>query len=103
MRRPGAIEHGRGTGDEGLAELGLVQIAAEDENREHRPVVRVLRHAGAAPIDDSSDRGAAEFLQHLIPRRGGRAKRLSIRSAAPAVKLWAPPAEDAADLETVQY
>jgi hypothetical protein len=67
MTCAGAIEDRRWPGDKFRPDLGLVQIRADHEKRENGPVVSVLGHAGVAPVNDPSDTGSAEALQHQFP------------------------------------
>ena len=70
MRSARLKENRRGAGDEVFAELGLVGTAAEDDKREQRPIMRMLRNARMAPVDNSSDLGSAEIAQTLSIREG---------------------------------
>src|ERR1700678_2311895 len=70
MRSARLKENRRGAGDEVFAELGLVGTAAEDDKREQRPIMRMLRNARMTPVDNSSDPGSAEISQTLSIREG---------------------------------
>ena len=86
MMRPGPIEDCGWPGNEPLAHFGLVQIGADNEERKNGPVMGVLRHAGAAPVDDPSDTGSAEASQHLVSRSFRDDVAAYINAAAQAVK-----------------
>jgi hypothetical protein len=68
MPRTGTIENRGWAGNELLPNLGLVQIGADHKERKNGPVMGVLRHAGAAWVDDPSDAGSTEASQHPISR-----------------------------------
>src|SRR4029077_13648293 len=58
------IENRGETGDEGLTQFSLVEVAAEYEDRQHGPIMRVLRNAAVAAVKYSSNSGATEPSQH---------------------------------------
>ena len=100
MSRPRAIEDRGRPGDKRLADVSLVQIGAHHKERNNRPVVGVLRHAGVAPVDDPSDRDSAEASQHQISYPS--------RMAWPLIKCCSASRQEkrpgwCRDLESVQY
>jgi hypothetical protein len=50
-----AVKNGGRPINQAPAEVGLIQIPPEHENRQHRPIVRVLRDPSVAEIYDSAD------------------------------------------------
>lgn len=73
VARAGAVENGRRPLDEALSEIRLVQIAPEDEDRQHWPIMRMLRYSSATEIDHSPDDETAGFVQDVHrsrPRSG---------------------------------
>jgi hypothetical protein len=60
-----AVKNDRRTINQALSELGLIQIAPEHENRQHRPIVRMLGHPSVATIDKSADDDPAGLMQYV--------------------------------------
>jgi len=63
----GAVKNGRRTIDDPLSDIRLVQVAPEDENRQHRPIMRVFRYPSATEIHHSADDHAAGIMQDVHP------------------------------------
>ena len=106
MGGPRPVKNGRGPVDRPASDLALIHVAPEYEYRQHRPIVRVLRHPSVAEIDDSTDDDAAGLVQyvHLVM--------IELRSAGPFASLPLPRRGEVAGtsipaltahLETVQY
>ena len=65
MGRTRAVKDGRRTVNHAPSELGLIQIASEHENRQHRPVMRMLPYPSVAEIDNSADDDTARLVQYV--------------------------------------
>lgn len=105
MSRTRAVKDGRRTVNHAPSELGLIQIASEHENRQHRPVMRMLPYPSVAEIDNSADDDTARLVQyvHLAtrePRTADPAQVYQSGAQSSQGHLWCA---SITCLETIQY